>query len=227
MRETNIRFEGYHESQYGCVIEQMVADLIDPCTLAYNIGYAESFSNTEETDAERFLLAAGVDIETEQKRILATIDYEASRELLNVVYVNQFISTLNHATGLNIGLTYKSMQTLSSTIKLIDKITCDISLKDVEILHAFALDNLGAFKEVLKRELAHCKFCKPLYSDNVKDWIAKPLTDYDNTEVQMLLDVAIHSVFWVDEDDDFGNEVYDKVLHYAIYDNNLDLVINN
>ena len=220
MKEVNIRFTGYYNSGYSEIIEQAVEGISDDENIAYKYGY----DYNTHGDIEDFLRMREIDIEAEKSLIEDSVNYTASQESLNDIYVNHFTSHINEHFGLDIQLKYSRMESPREYNFMTDRLFCAISEGDIAKLYLFAVDNLRSFRMVLNNNFTPRSGFIPNYSKDLNKWLAKPLTEYDQNELHILLEVLIYSEYQEDEDNTFNSEVYNAVFESAICNGNFEIV---
>ena len=220
MREVNIRFNGYYDSVYSDIIEQAIEQISDDTSIAYKHGY----DYNTHGDIEDFLGMQEICIEAEKSLIEDTVNYTASRESLNDIYINCFTRHINDHFALDIKLKYNRMESPREYTFMTDRLFCEISEEDIAKLYLFAVDDLRSFRMVLNNNFTPRSGFIPNYTKDLNKWLAKPLTEYDQNELHILLEVLIYSEYQEDEEDTFNSEIYDAVFENAICNGNFEIV---
>lgn len=211
--QINVPFSGYYESEYSRLLDNITE--LDEDTIAINHGYDYQIHG----NVNDFITKNNIDIYTEQSEHEEKLNYPKMKEVINKIYVEEYIEQFNNETNLNLSFMYKDMESPKYYNFSTDRLFATISEQDKEKLYNFARDNISAFRRVL---LEHCNSYDGFissYSNDVNEWLGKPFSDYDHNELNILLYVAI-DVCNVNIDD-FNNSIYEAVHERAISNGNV------
>lgn len=104
-------------------------------------------------------------------------------------YVEHFTDKFNELTGLNIALEYESLKSPKYYNFETDRIYAHISLKDAQSLFDFV--NQGQLSATIKEKFTSRSGFISFYSNDVLEWLAKPLAEWDHNELYTLLLAAM------------------------------------
>jgi len=152
------------------------------------------------------------------------LNYKATTENLNHIYIDCFKDHFNETFKLNVDLKYKYMTSPREYNFTTDRLSCDISKKDIKKLYDFALKDLRSFRMVLNERFTPVSGFIPFYSNDINTWLENPLKDWDSVELETLLEVVIFSEYQEDCEQSFNNEVFELVQEKAIYNGYLNIV---
>jgi len=155
--ETTIPFQGFYCSMHDDQIDNHIEHAMED--------YIEGQGKTQEqVDAWR-----------------DTIDHKAIREAYSKHYIDFLNSELDIAS-----LTYKALDSPREYNFTTDIIICTIGHDDLKRLYDKWI-NEPEFREAIKDRFTSYDGFMSFYSNDVADWKAKPLTDWDHNEIGMLL----------------------------------------
>lgn len=121
----------------------------------------------------------------------ANINYQHMRLEYSKRYVENFNELIKTESDFDLGLTFESLQSPREYNFTTDRIFCYIDQRTIRKLFAYAIDHMELFDQCVKDNFTSCDgFCS-YYSNNLQDWVKKPLGDYDHNEIGLLLEVLI------------------------------------
>lgn len=133
-------------------------------------------------------------------------------------YVEHFADKFNELTGLKIALEYESLKSPKYYNFETDRIYAHISLKDAQSLFDFV--NQGQLSATIKENFTSRSGFISFYSNDVLEWLAKPLAEWDHNELYTLLLAAMEQEGQKDSFDfDIATDMYETV--YQLVDQNI------
>ena len=183
----NIPFCGFYCSIYDgeldSIIEQEVDYKCDMSSLGY-IGTPEQ----EYSDI-----------------IFRFADFREAHKEIARKYVDRFNDHIKSELGVDLGLTFEKMESPKEYNFSTDRIFAFIPEEKVNEL----LDNVnqGDLAEAIKDHFTPRSGFIPFYSDDVLEWLAKPVLEWDYNELSMLLHGLLKQV-----DDEWEFRIYERML---------------
>jgi hypothetical protein len=171
-------------------------------TIEFFSGFYESIHGAQfDNEIEQYL--------EENDKTSDDIDYTCDFKAYSKEYVNQ----LNSEIDLN--LEFESLESPKYYNYSTDRIFCNINSADIEKLAEYR--NKPIFAELIKSRFTSRDGFSSFYSNEVADWIEKPLAEYDHNELAVLLDCYAFDKFknWVETEAGFINTsaTIQEVLH--------------
>lgn len=215
-KEINIPFEGYYNSNYDAIIDDVIE--LDETDVAIKHGYDYQVHG----DVETFIKENNINVDSELHEDDRDIDFCAMKEDLNKIYIDEFLETFNEYTGLKIELKYKTMESPKEYNFETDRIFCEISEQHIKELYEHATGNPLSFNEAITERFTSCSGFISSYSNVMQEWLQKSVADYDHNELATLLIASIKQEV---SEDDFNNEVLEKVLERARSNGEIDTIL--
>lgn len=158
----------------------------------YESWYSDALNQEETGYLECYCEANNVSDEVKDKladRIYTYCDYRAMRLVVCEKYVESFENWINEKCELSISLKFESMSSPREYNFSTDRIFCHISEEDVQALRdCLSYEELRA--EIKKRFTSYDGFIS-FYSNNIEEWVSKPLTEWDHNELGTLLTALV------------------------------------
>lgn len=202
-KEINIPFEGYYNSNYDAILYD--ANELDEIDIAIKHGYDYQVHGEVET----FIKDNNINVDSELQEDDRNIDFTAMQIDLNKIYIEEFLETFNEYTELKIELKYKTMESPKEYNFETDRLFCNISEQHIKELYEHAAGNPLLLNEAITERFTSCSGFISSYSNVMQEWLQKPVADYDHNELATLLIASIKQEV---SEDDFNNEVLEKVL---------------
>lgn len=159
-----IPFDGFYESFFGAELDQEI----------------ERACDTSDPENENPL-----DLDDIYKRA----DWSKAHEYISREYVaafsREFNSEFGDEIGLNLALEFSELISPREYNFETDRIKCEISDETARAL--FSKVSQGSLANMIKERHSSCDGFYSFYSDNLQDWINKPVTDYDANELETVL----------------------------------------
>lgn len=178
MREkllTTIPFGGFYESCWSQAIDDEEAN------------YAEFFANElqEEQGIADYLRLS----ESEVAEILFRVtSYDIAYRRFAKSYAEAYNKWISDELGWNVGLEFESLVSPREYNFCTDRIFCYIPLESVKRLFEMsAKEDHKRLKEVIKERFTSRDGFISFYSNNLEEWVNKPLNQWDHNEIGTLL----------------------------------------
>jgi len=117
-------------------------------------------------------------------------NYKAIQTDYSKLYTEYFNSLFNEITGLNIALTFESLQSPREYNFTTDRIFCHITPADVQKLYGYV--KTDALQHVIQEMFTPCSGFIPHYSNDVINWQCRQISDFDHNEILTLITAALY-----------------------------------
>jgi hypothetical protein len=197
----NIPFSGFYESKWSGGIDHEEES------------HAEYEANEREEGEQSHPAELRLS-ETEIAEILFDVtDYSAAYATIARDYVEAFGTVMGEALDLDLKLTFESMSSPKYYNFETDRIFVNVPLEVVkELFKRSEKDGHKALKQVVHdRHTSRSGFCS-WYSNDLADWLEKPVEEWDHNELMTLLGAAF-ALAEVDNGDELEWEVYEAVAY--------------
>ena len=179
-REINIPFGGFYESMWSDILDRELEMIVEnDC----NDRQREDGIPTELQLDER----------TYSDALFYSTDYRAGEIEIARDYVDALNAKIKDELGLDLGLKFKTMESPREYNFTTDRLFSDISLKACRRMLAYSrkLDNHGSLNaKIAERHTSRSGFVS-FYGNAIKDWLAKPIDEWDHNELGTLLRVIV------------------------------------
>jgi len=111
-------------------------------------------------------------------------DYNAIHE----GYAKRYASEFNDALDVDLNLTFESLSSPREYNFTTDRIFCTIALEKAQILFDLhKSENFERLEKYIKEHFTSCDGFASSYSNQLKDWLEKPLDQWDHNEIGALI----------------------------------------
>lgn len=219
MLETVIPFMGFHESiliaECEDILEREAESLLDEGEISFKEG-------TSPEDIYEALNEA--------------IDYQALRKAIASDYVDAFAEFLEELDLTGTALTFKSLKSPREYNFSTDTITAEISVAAVEAMFkALKVDGFKDLKRVIiDRHTSRSGFVS-FYSNDVNDWLAFPVSEWDKNELETLIIAfcnshgfdAVHGIYDTHYIDDVLSNIPERIWEFSEPNPLKDLIVSD
>lgn len=187
---TRLPFEGFYNSIYSDAVDQAEARWVeyecDPHDKEREAGQPEAL-RLNETELHDLLFRH--------------TDYSACYHLIARWYVEGFSRVAGEALDLDLGLAFESMDSPREYNFSTDRVYAHVPLKVVRALFkASKAEDHATLKRAIAESFTSRSGFISHYSNDIEDWVSKPLTDWDHNELCTLIEASLERVGWRDED---------------------------
>ncbi len=152
--------------------------------------------------------------EREFDKLWDSIDFKNSYREIAKKYVAGFNKLFNEHNSFSINLKFKSFYSTNKYNSDTDAIFCEISLKEATKLNDLARLNKNIYQTTVKERFTSYDGFISHYSNNINDWLNKPIEEFDHNELETLLLVAIKIL---EKNHSFYGNDFIYELEYNIY----------
>ena len=190
---TTIPFGGFYETCWSQAIDDEEEN------------YAEFFANEMQEEIADYLRLS----ESEVAEILfRATDYKIAYNRFAKAYADAYDKWISDALGWNVGLKFESLDSPREYNFYTDRIFCYIPLESVKRLFDIsAKEDHKRLKEVIRERFTSRDGFISFYSNNLEEWVNKPIYQWDHNEIGTLL-IAIAPPF-----DDASWEFYEDMAY--------------
>lgn len=170
---TTIPFSGFYETCWSQAIDDEESH------------YAEYYANEMQEEIADYLRLS----ESEVSEILFRVtDYKIAYSRFAKAYADAYNKWISEALGWNLGLEFESLDSPREYNFCTDRIFCYIPLESVKRLFAIsAKEDHNQLKEVIRERFTSRDGFISFYSNNLEEWVNKPLSQWDHNEIATLL----------------------------------------
>lgn len=151
----------------------------------YGSWYSEELDNIEEREAENIADTEGVPVDVVADALYWTTDYAAAYRKIAAQYVEYFCDSLADEFGLQTAMQFESMQSPREYNFETDRVFAYIRLGHVKALFD-KVDKERLSEKIKERFTSRSGFIS-FYSNDIADWLEKPLSQWDHNEVETIL----------------------------------------
>lgn len=207
MMLTTIPFCGFYESHYSSEVDHIERNEAE---------YFEEYRQDEDGIAKELQ----IDADTYEQILFDCTDYGAAYLDIAKDYADTFNEYLSDEVGFKLGMTFESMSSPREYNFTTDRIFCHIPQSAVEQLFKLSEgDNHIRLRLLITERFTSRSGFSSYYSNDLDDWLEKPLEDWDHNEVCALLQVFL-------TDDDWEMNVYYRAVDgdgcYSAWSNAVD-----
>lgn len=184
LKDIQIPFCGFYESEASAMIDDELESVFD---------YSDGGGRSNIPDA-----------------VYYKADYKKAEIELVKAYVEAFEAQYEAETGILLGLEFDEMTSPREYNFSTDRVFCKLPMESVELL--FKESEKDSHKELAKEIKEHCTSYSgfiSFYSNNLADWLEKPIVDWDHNELKILLQ-AVLNIHYCEENNGYG--------HFSIYE---------
>jgi hypothetical protein len=117
-------------------------------------------------------------------------NYTAIKTDYSKIYTKCFNSFFNEITGLNIALTFESLQSPCEYNAATDRIFCRITPYSVQKLYGYV--KTEAMQHAIQEMFTPRSGFIPHYSNEITNWQCRQISDFDHNEILTLITVALY-----------------------------------
>ena len=184
--------------------------------------YDAEFDHTLERDCQYFAEDWGVDADTVADVAFSHTEYAEAQLAIAKCHVNTWLEKFTDETDIDVftdgsfnGMTSPKFYNFET-----DRVFADIPEAAVKAAYAFAeADGFKLLTSLIKERFTSRDGFMSNYSNDINEWVAKPVDEWDLNEVQTLLEsVLSHYVDLSDFNEDVVMETLDYTSGNGFYD---------
>lgn len=181
----------------------------------YESVHSQQLDDALERDAENFASGENEDyphaVDMEVRDLCEILNsmanWKKAQEVYAEKYVSAFEGVVKQETGFELGIAFERLESPRQYNFDTDRLFAFIPVSVVEALRAAV--TLGKLAEVIKeKHESRPGFCS-FYSDNIEEWVKKPVTEWDHNELQTLLIAWMRQEMAEDADESINDAVID------------------
>ncbi len=185
-RAVKIPFSGFYASEHRSNIDMAIEDYFD----------------TEGTGAGYKLIP--------EEFYMSFNDTRAIEREYCKLYLDGVESLFCGESGIDVSFRFKDMTSPREYNFETDRLFADITLKDVKKLKAYV--TYETLEKAIKANHTSYDGFISFYSNNINNWNAKPLKDWDHNEIGTLLEAAMLQAGMYDRNDDMAYAIMEPAL---------------
>ena len=177
----------------------------------YGSWLSSDLDNVEEREAEYLAEEHGLEASAAAELILDHMKYGTAHDYLARQWVEYFRNHVAETFDLQLDLTFESMTSPREYNFATDRIFCHISDEDVQVL--FDAIPTEVLRATIKARFTSYDGFMSFYSNDVDEWLEKPLIEWDHNELGTLLEAL------VSQSPEFISDVCMQMTESEVYDN--------
>ncbi len=200
MLETTIPFQGFYESELSGELDSA----------------GDSYCESQAEEDGETLSASEIG-----KVLYWCADWSAGEKVVAEAYAGRFNSALEESTELVLGMTYKDMESPREYNFTTDRVFMQIPLDAVQRLMAFVPEAI--LGKVIRDDFTSRDGFMSWYSNDITEWLAKPLETWDHNEVGTLVKAALLAST---DADDVENSIICELCEGSVFDAAFDKAVD-
>jgi hypothetical protein len=200
---TNLPFDGFYESDYSAAIDS------EETQFAEYLATECDREGGELSHPEPLRLSAD-----DLAGILFDVTtYHTAYQKIAESYVEAFESVVSDRIGFPLGLKFESMTSPKFYNFETDRVFAHVPLKTVRKLFALSKEkNHATLAKVIAERFTSCSGFSSFYSNDLADWLEKPLRDWDHNEIGTLVIAALRQAAPGETQDAFERALYEATF---------------